>query len=192
MTNENEETNHGLINTPAQTLVAAALGFLVPVFVIFGLVFYYTSSAKDAPGGNNSAQSVDQRIQKVGTVVIAGSAEAAAQEQANASLVAVAAPATSAASPAAAPAAAASAGGSSEAVGKKIYDTTCFACHGTGAAGAPKFGDKAAWAPRLAAGFDEVLKIATHGKGAMPPKGGSTASDADFKATVEYLVNSAK
>ena len=59
-------------------------------------------------------------------------------------------------------------------------------------AGAPKFGDKAAWAPRLAAGFDEVLKIATNGKGAMPPKGGSGASDADFKAAVEYLVNSAK
>ena len=50
----------------------------------------------------------------------------------------------------------------------------------------------AAWAPRLAAGFDEVLKIATTGKGAMPPKGGSSASDAEFKAAVEYLVNSAK
>ena len=58
--------------------------------------------------------------------------------------------------------------------------------------GTPKIGDKAAWAPRLAAGFDEVLKIATQGKGAMPPKGGSTASDADFKQAVEYLVNAAK
>ncbi|MEZ5606459.1 MAG: c-type cytochrome [Burkholderiaceae bacterium] len=105
------------------------------------------------------------------------------------------APAAVAAAPAAAPAPAAAtapAGGNDLAAGKKIYDTTCVACHGTGVAGAPKFGDKAAWAPRLAAGFDEVLKIATHGKGAMPPKGGSTASDADFKQAVEYLVNSAK
>lgn len=189
MTNENEETTHGMIKTPAQTLVAAALGFLVPVFVIFGLVYYYSSGTQSAPGGDNSAQSVDQRIQKVGTIVLAGSEEAAAQEQSNASLVAAASATTN---DAPAPAAEASAAGSSEAAGKKVYDTTCKACHGTGVAGAPKFGDKDAWAPRLAAGFDEVLKIATNGKGAMPPKGGSAASDADFKAAVEYLVNSAK
>lgn len=67
-----------------------------------------------------------------------------------------------------------------------------MACHAAGVAGAPKFGDKAAWAPRLAEGFDTVLKIATTGKGAMPPKGGSTASDADFKAAVQYMVDAAK
>ena len=76
--------------------------------------------------------------------------------------------------------------------GKAVYEKTCSMCHAAGVANAPKFGDKAAWAPRLAAGFDEVLKIATTGKGAMPPKGGSSASDAEFKAAVEYLVNSAK
>ena len=76
--------------------------------------------------------------------------------------------------------------------GKAVYDKTCVVCHASGVANAPKLGDKAAWAPRLAAGFDEVLKIATQGKGAMPPKGGSTASDADFKQAVEYLVNAAK
>ncbi|GAO26136.1 cytochrome c class I [Alicycliphilus sp. B1] len=95
-----------------------------------------------------------------------------------------AAPAAAEAPPAAAaaaPAAAAPAGGAGQAAGKAVYESTCVACHGTGVAGAPKFGDKAAWAPRLAAGFDEVLKIATQGKGAMPPKGGSTASDRRFQ-----------
>ncbi|HQQ71272.1 MAG TPA: c-type cytochrome, partial [Alicycliphilus sp.] len=107
--------------------------------------------------------------------------------------VAATAPAAPAPTAQPAPAAAAApAGGADQAVGKKLYESTCVACHGSGVAGAPKFGDKAAWSPRLAAGFDEVLKIATNGKGAMPPKGGSSASDADFKAAVEYLVNSAK
>jgi cytochrome c5 len=184
MTNENEETNHGLIKTPSQTLTAAALGFLIPVFVILGLVYYYTSGTQPAAGGNNSAESMDQRIGKVGHIVVAGSPEAAAQEKVNAAQAAAPAPVASVAS--------ANTGDSGEAAGKKIYEATCKACHGTGAAGAPKFGDKAAWAPRLAAGFDEVLKIATQGKGAMPPKGGSTASDADFKAAVEYLTNAAK
>ncbi|WP_174874877.1 c-type cytochrome [Vogesella oryzae] len=77
-------------------------------------------------------------------------------------------------------------------VGKKIYESVCVACHGSGAAGAPKFGDKAAWAPRLQPGLDEVLKIATKGLNAMPPKGGFTGSDAEFKAAVEYLTNAAK
>lgn len=77
-------------------------------------------------------------------------------------------------------------------VGKKIYESVCVACHGSGAAGAPKFGDKAAWAPRLQPGLDEVVKIATKGLNAMPPKGGFGGSDAEFRAAVEYLTNAAK
>jgi cytochrome c5 len=77
--------------------------------------------------------------------------------------------------------------------GKKIYDTTCTVCHGAGVAGAPKFGDKAAWAPRIKTGMDAIYKIALGGKGAMPPKGGNTAlSDADVKAAVDYMVAAAK
>lgn len=76
--------------------------------------------------------------------------------------------------------------------GKKLYDAACAACHNTGAAGAPKFGDKAGWAPRLKKGMDVLHANAIKGIGAMPPKGGSTASDAEIKAAVEYLANSAK
>lgn len=76
--------------------------------------------------------------------------------------------------------------------GKAVYDKTCVACHASGVANAPKLGDKAAWAPRVAQGFDAVLAVATKGKGAMPPKGGSNFSDADFKAVVKYMVDAAK
>ncbi len=77
-------------------------------------------------------------------------------------------------------------------VGKKVYESVCVACHASGAAGAPKFGDKAAWAPRLKPGLDEVVKIATKGLNAMPPKGGFGGSDSEFRAAVEYLTNAAK
>ncbi|MCL6264258.1 c-type cytochrome [Craterilacuibacter sp. RT1T] len=76
--------------------------------------------------------------------------------------------------------------------GKKVYDAVCVACHATGVAGAPKFGDKAAWAPRLKPGLAEVIAISTKGLNAMPPKGGFTGPDDEFKAAVEYMVNAAK
>ena len=76
--------------------------------------------------------------------------------------------------------------------GKKLYETACQACHAAGVAGAPKLGDKAAWAPRLAAGVDGLTASVIKGKGAMPPKGGSAASDAEIKASVQYMVSAAK
>jgi cytochrome c5 len=65
-------------------------------------------------------------------------------------------------------------------------------CHAAGVANAPKLGDKAAWAPRLQQGLPVLVQNAIKGKGAMPPKGGSTASDADVRAAVEYMVGAAK
>ncbi|MFI5444038.1 c-type cytochrome [Polaromonas sp. UC242_47] len=73
-----------------------------------------------------------------------------------------------------------------------LYTQTCATCHATGVAGAPKLGDKAAWGPRLAAGVDGITAIAIKGVGAMPPRGGSTASDAEIKAVVQYMVNAVK
>jgi cytochrome c5 len=94
---------------------------------------------------------------------------------------------------AAAPAAAAAAPPAAAADGKKVYDTACFACHATGAAGAPKLGDKSAWAPRLASGTTALYQSSLKGKGAMPPKGGNAAlSDAEVKAAVDYMTASVK
>ncbi len=90
--------------------------------------------------------------------------------------------------PAAAPAAA---GGTRS--GQEIYQSTCFACHGTGAAGAPKLGDAAAWAPRIASGMDALMNSAINGKNAMPPRGTcGNCSDDDLKAAVEHMVNNSK
>jgi cytochrome c5 len=73
--------------------------------------------------------------------------------------------------------------------GKAIYSTACFACHMTGAAGAPKLDDEAAWAPRLAQGMEAMVASSINGKGAMPPKGGrADLSDADVRAAVAYMV----
>lgn len=77
--------------------------------------------------------------------------------------------------------------------GQNTYQQTCFACHGTGAAGAPKLGDKAAWAPRLALGKAALYKSAIAGKGAMPPKGGRMdISDAAVKGAVDYMIAQSK
>lgn len=77
--------------------------------------------------------------------------------------------------------------------GKSVYDSTCVACHATGVANAPKFGDKAAWAPRVATGKDALVKSVLTGKGAMPPKAGNAGlAEADIKAAVDYMVGAAK
>lgn len=75
-----------------------------------------------------------------------------------------------------------------------LYTQLCQTCHATGVANAPKLGDKAAWAPRIAAAkdIDGLTASTIKGKNAMPPRGGSTASDAEIKAVVSYMVNSAK
>ena len=87
----------------------------------------------------------------------------------------------------------ASAGPATAADGKSTYDKTCMACHSTGAAGAPKLGDKAAWAPRLKQGMAALHASALKGKGAMPPKGGNTGLPDDaVKAAVDYMAAAAK
>jgi len=104
----------------------------------------------------------------------AGKPEATAQAAlSNAAAAATAAPAAATAAPA-------------------LYEQTCSTCHTPGIAGAPKVGDKAGWAQRVAQGIDALTTSAIKGKGAMPPKGGSSASDADIKAVVTYMVNASK
>lgn len=283
-----EEAHTGPIRNPKQLLLAVFFSFVVPVFVIIGLVKFVTASDTTGAGSSQAEMSKAVRLQKVGTVEIrdanrplrggeevyksqcsachatgaAGApkfedaaawgprikqgldtlvhsaltgkgamaaqgggefndteiargvvymanaaggkfaepaapaaAAGAAPADASAATPAPAAPVAAAAAPAepapaaTAPAAAPQAAGN---VGKDLYDKTCFVCHGAGVAGAPKFGDKTAWAPFIAQGMDSMVQKATQGIGAMPPKGGSTASDADFRAAIQYMVDNAK
>ena len=92
--------------------------------------------------------------------------------------------------PAAAPVAAAA---SQPKSGKDIWKGTCQVCHATGMLGAPKFGDKAAWAPRIAKGMDTLKDHALHGFNEMPAKGGNEAlSDEDVVKALEYMVSQSK
>jgi cytochrome c5 len=73
--------------------------------------------------------------------------------------------------------------------GEQAFTQVCSACHGTGINGAPKVGDHAAWAPRIAQGKETLYKDAITGKGAMPPKGGTTWPDATIRMAVDYMVS---
>jgi len=88
------------------------------------------------------------------------------------------------------------AAGAGKADGKKVYEAACAACHGAGIAGAPKFGDKAAWAPRIKQGpamlYEHAIKGFQGKAGMMPAKGGSAASDDEVKAAVDYMASAAK
>ena len=180
-----------------QLLIVVCLAFLIPIILILIVTQLVTGHLKGS-SPNNAA--VLNRIKPVGEVVLAEARVASGERSASASAVQANAPAQGIPGPTmVATAVAASAPKSAAAApagkpdGKKIYDAVCMVCHAAGVAGAPKFGDKAAWAPRIQTGIESLHSAALKGKGAMPPKGGSAnLSDADVTAAVDYMVSAAK
>lgn len=73
--------------------------------------------------------------------------------------------------------------------GEELYKAVCSACHDSGAANAPKIGDQGAWAPRIALGLDGLVKSAKAGKNAMPPNGGSNATEDELKRAIVFMTN---
>jgi len=73
--------------------------------------------------------------------------------------------------------------------GEEIVKGICGTCHQAGVAGAPKIGDKTAWAPRLGQGLDGLVKSATAGKNAMPPKGGADLTPAELTRAIVFMTN---
>jgi cytochrome c5 len=138
-----------------------------------------------APGAPAAAASSDAAA-AAASPAAAGASDAQA-DAASAAAAAIAALPTASS----APAAGANSADAAQA-GKALYTSVCATCHSVGLLGAPKFGDAAAWAPRLKEPMDTVYNYALHGKGQMPAKGGSNASDEDVKAAVDYMVNASK
>jgi cytochrome c5 len=169
--------------------------FMLVLGALVGLtvVIYFTAGAiaesnLDIENKEEAAAqaALEKRIEPVGRVAVAGQPAAAQAAPAAPTMVAAAQPAKPVA--AAAPA---------KVDGAKVYQSACFACHGTGAAGAPKLGDKAAWAPRVKLGMDTLKKHALQGftgkTGIMPPKGGFThLSDAEVLAALDYMLGQSK
>jgi cytochrome c5 len=170
-------------NTHFGFFVGAALAAVALILSINALV----SGALTGAGADMSDAAIAARIAPVAQLNTGAVVEVAAPAAA-----AVTAPAESVATPAesvATTAPAAPAGRSGDAV----YTAHCFMCHGTGAAGAPKLGDAAAWAPRVATGMDALMNSALSGKNAMPPRGlCGTCSDDELKGAIEYMVNNSK
>ncbi|RYF54811.1 MAG: c-type cytochrome, partial [Comamonadaceae bacterium] len=77
------------------------------------------------------------------------------------------------------------------ATGEAVFKGQCAACHATGAAGAPKLADAAAWAERIKTGFDTLVHSALKGKGAMAPQGGGDFNDTEIARAVAYMANAA-
>ena len=158
-----------IVSQQDRAFMTTFIGILA-VLVVIAFVFYFIARLATSGG---EASGPDPRmeariLQNIAPVENVRLGAAAAQD---------AAPA-----PAAAPAAASG-------KGQEIYQASCFACHGTGAAGAPVLGDQATWAPRIAQGMDTLMSHTINGFNAMPAKGLCfTCSDDDLKATVEYMI----
>ncbi len=162
---------------------SAVLGALIAIaLVLIGISRLVDSGPKGARDTDDPLMqaSAQERIKPFGQVAVAGEDNAALTIPKTAVAVAVA------------PAAAAGAAAPTD--GKSVFESACIACHGSGLAGAPKFGDKSAWAPRIAQGTATLEKHALGGfqgsKGVMPAKGGRTdLPDEAVRAAVEYMVS---
>ena len=157
------------------------------------VVYMANKSGADLP---EPAAPAEDGAKKEADAAPAAAPAAAAPAAAAPAAAAPAAAAPAAAAPAAAAPAAAAPAPQQAAVnpvGEKLYKSVCFACHATGVANAPKFGDKAAWEPYIKTGMDAMVKVAMQGKPPMPPKGGAAnASEDDIRAAVQYMVDAAK
>jgi len=166
-----------------KTVFSAVLGILIAIaLVLIGVSRMVDSGPKGARDTDDPLMqaSAHERIRPFGQVAVAG-------EDNTALAIAIAPISPMSASGAGAPAAA----GPTD--GKSVYETACVACHGSGIAGAPRIGDKAAWASRVAQGIATLETHAIKGyqgaAGFMPAKGGRLdLPDAAVKAAVEHMV----
>ena len=160
------EEHGALVKTPKQLIIVCVLALVIPVAIaLLGAQLLSGSKHIDR---SEPKKMVEQRIKPVGELVKFDGAP----PPATAAVVAVVAKAKS---------------------GEEVYNGACVACHGAGIAGAPKTGDKALWAPRIAQGVNVLYEHAIKGFKTMPAKGGQVAlSDDEVKAGVDYQIAKSK
>ncbi len=176
---DTEENSSG-IDTPKQLVAVLLAGFVFPITIVVLLAQLATggiSSDKNDPA--MSGEAIAKRLKPVGSLVLTSTLPQAGEKlKEKASLTVTMLPGA--------------ASGDTDKV-KVVYTASCAACHASGAAGAPKLGDKKAWAPRIKSGNDTLYNSAIKGKKAMPAKGGNVSlSDVDVMAVVDYMVSQAK
>lgn len=164
--NTQEEAHTGPIKTPKQLLWAAFFSFVAPVVIIMGLVAYVSSESK--PAGSAQAEryalgGVTAQDQERGVAERLRKVGAVEIRDANRALK----------------------------TGEEVFKAQCAACHATGAAGSPKFGDAAAWAPRIKTGYEALLNSALKGKNAMGAQGGGDFDDIEIGRAVVHMANAA-
>jgi cytochrome c5 len=167
MSNQHEEDHTGPVKTPKQMLQLVFFSFVLPIFMIIGLVYYVVNDAKPAGvsatadksqmalGGltdQERTKALEGRISKIGMVEI---------RDANRALK----------------------------TGEEVYKAQCAACHAAGVAGSPKYGDAAAWGARVATGYEALLASALKGKGAMGAQGGGDFEDTEIGRAVVFMAN---
>lgn len=181
------EESQSFIKTPRQLITVVILAFVVPITIISLVVHYVDFGTRHGAGADAmTPEAIEARIRPVAGFELAdAAAPAGAAQPAQAAAPTPAAVQVAQSAPAATSAPAAD--------GKKVYDGTCHVCHGTGVAGAPKYGNKADWAPFLKTGIDAMVKNAINGIKAMPPRGGNASlTDEQMRAAVEYMAAAAK
>jgi len=172
---DQDSAHEGPIKTPKQLIWTVFASFVVPILIIILLVNYVAMGDKPAAGTQAlDAEAVAKRIAPVARVAVAGKDNSALA-------VPVAAPTVAAV----------------DLPGAEVYQQVCTVCHGAAVAGAPKTGDKAVWAARIAQGMDTLNKHAIEGytgkAGVMPAKGGRVdLTDQSVINAVEHMVKLAQ
>ncbi|MDB5858516.1 MAG: putative Cytochrome c, partial [Ramlibacter sp.] len=161
-----EEAHTGPIKTPKQLLIAVLFSFLVPVFIIIALVAYVT--AENKPAGSSEVEHYS-----LGGLTTPDVERGVTERIRKVGMVEIRDPNRPLKS------------------GEEVFKAQCTTCHSTGAAGAPKLGDAAAWAARIGKGFDALVQSALHGKGAMPAQGGGDFEDTEVARAAAYMANAA-
>ena len=156
------DSHDGPIKTPTQALATAFFSLVAPIFIIIGLVYFVISYAKPAGSGGELGGLTQAELTKGIEARIAKIGTVEVRDAARALNS-----------------------------GEAVYKAQCSACHAAGAAGAPKFGDVAAWAPRIKTGYEALLNSSLKGKGVMGAQGGGDWEDAEIGRAVVYMTNAA-